>query len=205
MNLKYKLYTLAGITALSVTTLLGSCGMNMNTNTNQTENAAETASYPLAVGDVMTIDDLGGNAKLLDIQDSLTSRGLYYAAWGIGNAEDYANDEGTTIQLYDAQLYTIISTCTQDYEALDTCANWESTAKKSYTITDESKLDYNGITFDMLSYTYPEDSKNPCDYGMSIYGADGTTAICVEISCRNQWDGDGEDLIKDFLDHCHLK
>ena len=203
MNLKYKLWTIAGIATLSGTTLLGGCGMN--TNTNQTENAAETASYPLAVGDVMTIDDLGGNAKLLDIQDSLTRRGLYYAAWGVGNAEDYANDEGTTIQLYDAQLYTIISTCTQDYEALDTCANWESTAKKSYTITDESKLDYNGITFDMLSYTYSENSKNPCDYGMSIYGADGTTAICVEISCRNQWDGDGKDLIKDFLDHCHLQ
>ena len=202
MNLKHKLFILTGILTLSATILLGGCGMNTNT---ETENAAETASYPLSVGDVMTIDDLGNDAKLLDIQDTLTSRGLYYAAWGLGNVEDYVNDEGTTIQLYDAQLYTIISTCTQEYEALDTCAQWESTAKKSYTVTDESTLEYDGKTYNMLAYTYPDDSKNPCDYGMSIYGTDGTTAICVEISCRNQWNGNGEDLITDFLDHCHLK
>lgn len=202
MKLKHKLCALAGIIILSTTSVFSGCGMA--TNTTQTENAAETATYPLSVGDVMTIDDLGSDAKLLDIQDSLSSRGLYYAAWGIGNAEDYVNDEDTTIQLYDAQLYTIISTCTQESEALETCANWQSTAKKSYTVTDEATLIYNDIRYSMLSYTYPEDSKNPCDYGMSIYGTDGTTAICVEISCRNQWNGNGEDLITNFLDHCHL-
>lgn len=199
---KCRILALVGVMMLGVSTSLSGC---MMTSTTETENAAETASYPLSVGDTAQIKDPGDGYTLLDIQDSLTARGLYYAAWGVGEAEDYSDDD-KTIKLYDAQIYMIISTCTEESEAIETVGEWESTARGSYDVTEESEVTYqlNDTSLDMtmISYTYPEDLDNPCDYGMSVYGTDGTTAICVEISCRNQWDGDGEKLIETFLNLC---
>lgn len=140
---------------------------------------------------------------LLDNNDTLAADGMYYASWGIGNFVPYKNSDGDDIDLYDAQLYLLTNEATSGEKAKTNCDTWLSAAKSNYKIQSENTLNINGQDYTLLKYVC-NSKDNPYDRGISAFGIYGTTAVCAELTCVENYTEDLETLLISFLNGCHF-
>ena len=68
---------------------------------------------------------------LLDNKDTLAADGLYYATWTAGDSVPYENSDGETIDLYDAQLYLLVSESASAEAAEKDCRAWLASAREA--------------------------------------------------------------------------
>lgn len=134
--------------------------------------------------------------------DALSAKGMYYATWSIGGAEDIFNENGDQAQVYDAQVYLLLSGFNDAVKAEETAAEWLGLAYEQYAVDAEAAETCNGQEFTVIIYTYASET-NPYAYGASAYGTYGNYAVSVELSCREDFDGNALEILEDFLEHCH--
>lgn len=141
---------------------------------------------------------------LLDNKEALAADGLYYATWVAGNSVPYKNSDGDTIDLYDAQLYLLTNESTDEENAKVSCDTWLSAAKKNYEVQSEETLTLNGQPYTLITYNCIG-KDTPYDHGVSAFGVCGATAVCAEFTCLENYTGDLEALLTEFLNNCHFK
>lgn len=153
------------------------------------------------VGNSLTIENSDNRFTLLENRDTLSSEGLYYATWTIGDAVPFENSDGDTVDLYDAHLYLLLGEYSSNNRALENMGKWLTAGKNNYEVLSEEEITCNHQAYTMITYQFP-DSDNPYDRGISVFGACGKSAVCIELTCRKTFTEDLRTLIVPFLEHC---
>lgn len=156
----------------------------------------------ITVGTTLGIEPPGNGLTLLDNKDALAGSALYYAAWTAGDKTDYTNEDGETVDLYEAQLYLLLSDCRDPSAAQDSVAQWQELQEESYSITETQTVTCAGQVFTVLLYdgTSPD---NPYQFGASAFGVYQNHAINAEFTCQASFQGDALDILTQFLDGIH--
>ena len=147
--------------------------------------------------------DAPDQLTLLDVKEELAADGLYYATWVDGNSVPYENSDGDTVDLYDAQLYFLASETTSEKSAQENCSTWLAAAKATYDVLSETAITCNGQPYTLITYNcVGEDT--PYDRGVSAFGTCGVNAVCIELTCLENYKEDLSSLLTRFLDGCHF-
>lgn len=168
------------------------------------ETAADGSAWNeswVTVGNVIGVETPEG-MTFRESSDALAAKGMYYAAWSIGDAAPIVNEDGKDAQIYDAQVSLLLAGFDDTGKAEDTVKEWLDMAYGQYAVDAESVETCNGQEFSVIIYTYTSET-NPYAYGASAYGAYGNYAVSVELSCQEGFDGSAPELLADFLEHCH--
>ena len=166
--------------------------------------AADGAAWSddwITVGGIIGVDTPDG----IDHQennDSLSIRGMYYATWSIGEAESYTNEDGDDAQLYDAQIYLLLTGYDAAKKAEESAAEWQAMANDRYAVDQSLSTTCNSQDFTVLTYAFDSEA-NPYAKGASAFGVYRNYAISVELSCRENFTGNPLEILTDFLEHCH--
>lgn len=155
------------------------------------------------IGPVLGAEDpKEGDFVLQDNKDALAVNDLYFATWVAGNREDYVNEEGNTVDLYEGQLYVLVQDDKDVKEAQDTLAKWQQRTEKNYNVLHTETLEFQDQIYTIFSYAIVSED-NPYDYGVSAFGLHDTSAICAELLCRRSFEGDAERVLESFLEGLH--
>lgn len=182
------LFILTGCSALSPT---------------EKEMAAGNSEYT-AIGNRLEIRNIDSRLTLQDNMDALSADGLYYAAWSLGEAAPYENSDGDSIDLYDAQLYLLLGEFQSQETAQENMDTWLSAARTNYQVTEEETIvcgeqSYTVITYDCIS------ESNPYARGVSAFGAFYDNAVCLELTCQEEFSEDLETILINFLNCCSYR
>lgn len=186
--------------ALIFTVFMTGC----SANTEKTlDNTWDESGY-VAVGKTLTVEKGKSPLRLLDNMDALTADGLYYAAWTMGDSEPYENSEGKTVDLYDAQLYLLLGEFKGEAEAKSNMDKWLDAGKSNYEILEEEEITCNGQDYSLITYNCVSED-NPYARGVSAFGVYQDAAVCVELTCREDFEEDLREILTGFLDNCTYK
>lgn len=155
----------------------------------------------VTVGGIVGVDTPAG----IDHQennDILSIKGMYYATWSIGEPEPYTNEDGDEAQLYDAQIYLLLAGHNPAEKANESAAEWQAMANDRYAVEQTLSTTCNGQDYTILTYAFDSET-NPYARGASAFGVYRNYAVSVELSCREDFIGDPQDILTDFLEHCH--
>lgn len=202
MKKNQKAMKLNRLFCLMITTIMltGCSVISSALSEKDTENTWETSDY-VKIGDVLTVQKSDSRLSLLDNKDALSTDGLFYCTWTIGNSEPYENSEGDTVDLYDAQLYLLLGEFVNSQKAQENMDNWLASAKMNYELVKEEEITCNGQTYTLITYGYLNES-NPYARGASAFGIFENSAVCVELACRDNFADNPGNILIDFLDNC---
>lgn len=155
----------------------------------------------LEMGRYLTIQNADNRLTLLDSKDVLSANGLYYAAWTIGASEPFVNSGGETVDLYDAQLYFVLGEHKSGGEAGKDMTKWLDAARGNYEVLEEEEIICNGQSYQLLTYNCVS-GDNPYDRGVSAFGVCGGLSVCIELTCREDFEGELRDILLPFLENC---
>ena len=168
------------------------------------EQAADGSSWDeswVTVGGVIGVDTPEG-MDLRDNNEALAGSGMYYAAWSIGDSEPYINEDGEDVELYDAQVYLLLSGGKSPQDAENTLAQWVELAQRQYSVSQTAEESHNGQDVTVLTYFFDSET-NPYARGVSAFGICRDYAVSVELTCQEGFGEDASQLLARFLDHCH--
>ena len=166
--------------------------------------AADGASWDddwVTVGGIVGVDTPAG-IDHREYNDTLGVRGMYYAAWSIGEEVPYVNADGDDAAIYDAQFYLLLAGYDSAEKAEDALAEWRAMAASEYVIEETAEGTYNGQPFTVMTYTFSSET-NPYQRGASAFGVYRNYAVSVELSCMESFDGSAQAVLAGFLEHCH--
>lgn len=155
----------------------------------------------LTIGGILEVNNTNNDLILSDNKDILSSDGLYYTSWVIGDAKPYENSDGETVDLYDAQLYLLLEEFVSGDKALTNLNSWIEQAKTTYDILSEEEVTYNGQTYTLFTYKCTRED-NPYDRGVSAFGVHGDSAVCIELTCTEDFSKDLKAILTEFLGNC---
>ena len=179
-------------------------GLTGCTSDRPPETAADGSSWDggwVTVGGVIGVDAPEGMAPR-ENNEALAANGMYYATWSMGEAEPYTNEDGEEVELYDAQVYLLLSGGKSAEEAENTLTQWQELAKQQYVVEETDTQTHNGQEFTVITYSFDSET-NPYARGVSAYGVYRNYAVNVELACQEDFDLDPEALMGQFLDNCH--
>ncbi len=157
-----------------------------------------------AIGSRLEIRDIDSRFTLLDNMDALSADGLYYAAWTMGESVPYENSDGDTVDLYDAQLYLLLGEFQTEDKALENMDTWLSAARTNYQVTAEETVSCGEQSYTVITYDCPGES-NPYARGISAFGSFYDNAVCIELTCQEEFSEDLRTLLIDFLNCCSYR
>lgn len=79
--------------------------------------------------------------------------------------------------------------------------NWLAAGKTNYDITDESTITCSGQSYITITYGF-KNEENPYSHGISAFGVYENLAVCVELTCREGYQEDIQEMLTDFLNNC---
>lgn len=164
------------------------------------ENTWADSGY-VTIGHCLTIENTDNGLSLSDNMDVLSADGLYYAAFTMGNSEPYENSDGDTVDLYDAQLYLVLGEYSNSTTAQNNMDKWLTAARENYQILSEEEINVNGQPYSLITYRFINET-NPYDRGVSAFGINGNNAVCIELTCRENFEDDLRMIMNDFLSNC---
>lgn len=168
------------------------------------ERAADGAAWGkgwITVGGVLGVDTPAGLTPR-ENNSSLSASGMFYATWSIGEGEPCINEDGEEAVLYDAQVYLLLGSYRSGGDAERTLDQWKDMASQQYAVSSAVEETHNGVDFTVITYSFNSEA-NPYARGASAYGVFGNCAVSVELTCREDFDGDAARLLAGFLDSCH--
>lgn len=192
---RWMLWPLAGLLCLG----LAGCGTVL-----PPEQAADGNDWDerwVTVGGVIGVDTPDGMDQR-ENNEALSANGMYYATWSIGEGSPYTNADGEDAQVYDAQVYLLLGGYNSEKLAEDTMTQWMDMAALQYNVDETAAQTHNGQEFTAITYTF-DSAENPYARGASAFGTYRNFAISVELTCREDFDGDAAQLLGEFLDNCH--
>lgn len=160
-----------------------------------------TDSEFVTIGSHLTVHNTDARLTLISNMDALSADGLYYASWAAGNSEPYENSDGDTVDLYDAQLYLLLGEFKSSDTAQQNMDNWFTAGQTNYNITAEENVTCNGQSYTVVTYNF-DNEENPYERGVSAFGVHQNLAVCVELTCRENYQEDLYEMLIDFLDGC---
>lgn len=164
-------------------------------------NGVAADSEYVMIGSRLTVHNIDTRLTLLSNMDALSADGLYYASWTAGDSEPYENSDGDTVDLYDAQLYLLLGEFKSSDAAQENMENWLATGQTNYDITDEQTVTCNGQSYTMLTYSFLNE-ENPYAHGVSAFGVHDNISICVELTCKENYEENLAEMLTEFLNNC---
>lgn len=155
----------------------------------------------LKMGNNLMIKNADNTLTLLDSKDVLSANGLYYATWTMGEPQAHVNSDGDTVDLYDVQLYFVLSEHKSAAEADNDMTKWMDLAKSNYEVLTEEEVVCNGQSYLLITYNCVNED-NPYDRGISAFGVRDNDTMCVELTCRQNFEEDLKAILTTFLDNC---
>ena len=155
----------------------------------------------LEIGRHFTVNNTNEDLILYDYKEVLAGDGLYYASWGIGDAESYENSDGETVDLYNAQLYLLLGEFTGNDKAQENMDTWLDRGRSNYEVSTEEEIIYNGQTYLVITYTF-QNENNPYTRGVSAFAVHDNLAVCAELTCQGDFTKDLKAILTDFLENC---
>lgn len=155
----------------------------------------------LKIGRHLTIRNTDNALTFLDSKDVLSASGLYYASWTMGDPEIYENSEGETVDLYDAQLYLVLGEYKSGDEAAKNRTKWLEAARGNYRILSEEEVTRNGQPYLLITYDCINE-ENPYHRGISAFGVRDNIALCIELTCRENFQENPGEILDNFLENC---
>ena len=168
------------------------------------EAAADGAPWDggwVTVGGVIGVDT-PEDIDFRESNEALAANDMYYAAWSIGEGEPYTNEDGEEATLYGAQVYLLLAGHRSAEAAENTLGEWMELARRQYTVGKTGEESHNGQDFTVITYSLDAET-NPYARGASAFGVYRGYAVSVELTCREEFDGDPARLLAVFLDACH--
>lgn len=155
----------------------------------------------VTVGNIVGVDTPDG-MEPRENNEALAANGMYYATWSMGESQPYTNEDGDEAELYDAQVYLLLGGYKSAKDAESTLSQWKDMANLQYVIDDTSTQTCSGLEFTVITYTF-DSGANPYARGASAFGTYRNYAVSVELTCRQDFNGDAAQLLTQFLDRCH--
>lgn len=155
----------------------------------------------LTVGHSLEVENTDDRFVLVDDNSTLAADGLYYVSWGMGKAKPYENSDGDMADLYDASLYLLVGE-TKSQEAAEKYRDtWLEAANTNYDVSEQKEMIYQKQPYTIVTYRCGSED-NPYDHGISAFGTFGNNAVCVELTCLEDFEEDTEAILANFLDNC---
>lgn len=162
---------------------------------NETD-SAQSADY-LRVGHSLEINGIDARFNLIDNNSVLAADGLYYVSWGMGETKPYENADGETVDLYDASLYLLLGESKNHESAQSNMNTWYEAALSNYEVLEEEEVTVNDQTYTLITYNSTGDGPNA--RGASAFGVIGSNAVCIELTCCENFNEDLKAILTDFL------
>lgn len=149
----------------------------------------------------MTVKEPDDHFDLYDNKDVLAEDGLHYITWTSGSPTEYTNSDGNVVNLFDAQLYLLVKDCSTDEAAATEISGWQSIEAEAYNSHTTQNAAYNNQDYTLL---FLSDSKKDSPYseGISAYTTYNSYAVCIELYCCEDFNGDLSELLDSFLNGC---
>lgn len=141
---------------------------------------AKPGDGPLLVGDFVEVEAPAGFAPM-EYNDVLAADGIYYATWSLGEARPFTNEDGGDAEIFDAQIYLLLSEKTSPENARAEADELLELAKSRYQVDSITEETYDGQRYTILTYRYASDT-NPYATGAAAYGVRGSHVLNVEVS-----------------------
>lgn len=155
----------------------------------------------LSIGGILEVNNTNNDLIFSNNKDILSSDGIYYTSWVIGDAKPYENSDGETIDLYDAQLYLLLEEFVSSDKALANLDSWVDQEKTTYNILSEEEITCSDQTYTLFSYKCINED-NPYDHGVSAFCVHDKCAVCVELTCTKDFTEDTKAILIEFLENC---
>ena len=149
------------------------------------------------IGQKLGVEDPGHGFTIRDIKGA---KKMYFTSWSIGDAQPYVSAEGEETNVYDAQLVFLLVDSAESAQA--NVDEWLAMARDAYSVTDTTQHICNGQEFTVLTYTISSDT-NPYARGASAFTVFDNCAVSAEFACQDAFEEDAEEILTDFLEHCH--
>lgn len=195
--MKNKLKSLCVTCILCIAAALSGCASLTSGSGNDTN----VISKDVQIGGSLTVHNTDTRLKLLSNLDTLSADGLYYASWTAGSSEPYENFAGDTVDLYDAQFYLLLGEFKSSDAAQQNMDNWFTAGQTNYSVTEEETVTCNGQSYTVVTYSF-NNEENPYERGVSAFGVHQNLAVCIELTCRENYQEDLHEMLIDFLDNC---
>ena len=195
--MKNKIKLLCVTCILCIAAALSGCASRSSGNNNDTD----VISKDVQIGKSLTVHNADTRLKLLSNLDTLSADGLYYASWAAGSSEPYENSDGDTVDLYDAQLYLLLGEFKSSDAAQQNMDTWFTAGQTNYSTTDEETVTCNGQSYTVVTYNF-DNEENPYERGVSAFGVHQNLAVCIELTCRENYQEDLYEMLITFLDNC---
>lgn len=182
---------------LCVTSILTGCSVLPSVSE---DNTVVDSEY-VTIGGILTVHNTDSRLTLRSNLDALAADGLYYASWTAGNPEPYENSDGDTVDLYDAQLYLLLGEFKNPDAAQQNMDNWLAAGQTNYDVTGQENITCKDQPYTMIIYSFPNE-ENPYSHGVSAFGVYDDLAVCAELTCRENYDEDLQQMLINFLDNC---
>lgn len=160
-----------------------------------------TDSGYVTVGHHLTVKNSGSGLSLSENMDVLSADGLYYASFTMGGFEPYENSDGDVVDLYDARFYLVLGEYSNSTNAQNNIDKWLTAAKENYQILSEETITCSGQSYSLITYRFTNET-NPYERGISAFGIYENNAVCIELTCRENFEKDLRVLMTDFLNNC---
>ncbi len=184
--------------SLITAALLTGCTASRSENAAAPGNNSSAEDAEIKIGQNLTISTPDNGLSFISQNDSIAANGMYYATWAAGDAVDYENSDGDTVDLYDAQLYLLLEESANTEQTTDNLDSWLSAAEQNYDIKSSEELSINNETYTIINYICNSET-SPYDHGVSAFAAHDTSAICIELTCIENYTGDLNAMMTDFL------
>ena len=155
----------------------------------------------ITLGSSLKIDNTDENRVLLSNTDALAADGLYYASWGLGEKSPFEDSDGKTVEMYDARLHLLLGEYDSSEEAQSSMNAWLDSGRTEYEVLSDGEFICGGQTYTRLTYRFRAEN-SPYTNGVSVFGVSGSSALCIELTCRGTFTGDPEEALTDFLNCC---
>lgn len=154
---------------------------------------------PLVVGSLIEVD-APGELTPMEYNDVLAADGMYYATWSMGEARAYTNEDGDDAEVFDSQVYLVLSEKTSAENAQGALDEVLEMAGSRYEVRSTSTETYGGQEYTVITYEYISET-NPYSVGAAAFGVRGSCLINVEVSSL-EGPADPLTLLGDFLRCC---
>lgn len=155
----------------------------------------------VTIGHSLEVQNTDERLTLSDNKDALAADGLYYATWVLGDSVPYENSDGETVDLYDAQLYLLLGESKNNESAQTNMKTWLAAAEANYVILDDKEVTCNEQTYHIIAYNCKE-GNSPYAHGVSAFSVSNSAAVCIELTCRENYEENLETILTDFLNRC---
>lgn len=153
------------------------------------------------IADYIGVEPLDG-FTLNESSDLLSVSGLYYATWTSGDGQDFVNADGKEAIVYNAQVYVLLEECRGADAAKKAVETWITREKQSYETGDADTKSLGGQDFEVFPLISGSEG-NPYTHGTAAFAARDEWAISVELVCADNFEGNSQEILEQFLAGFH--